>query len=597
MAEFSSLNALNCPNCGAPLEFTAGRSTVRCGFCGSQVERSHESPTSTDEGHVLRTVLIDGRIVVEQSSKARHFVIKMRGGHPVVIESGGQASAAATSMPPDRPASGGRVGCWVTLFILLVTLVPIGIAMFNTTQLGNVFKSIASGKLDEALTAVPTVNKNIRLSDSVTFAPSASDTPPGIVAFTTQFPVGGGERENRFVALSSTVPSLLWQSQPLDQDVYNAPLWAGDELVYALIKDRLLAFHRVDGSLAWDRPLPDQVSLNLCRDCVRLLGERLFTLSDDGTLQALDARTGAPLWDFRATQDSPRGLYLLGSHLAFMDRDEDNNGLLRAFDPASGEMLTVQPSCGARASWPHYADWTTPLYLSPDGSSFYLPVGVSELCIQRWDAADLTPDWDTPAPDLRFSDDTPPLVTEEALYLGAGQQLVALDAASGELRVLLDDADYEFVPLAVKGDALLVRAVRQRGTRRFELWLVDEAGGGEARWSLNLGQNPPVDPPDANTSIIDVDAPAWTWHAVPDGLAILSFERAKDDVSHAVRIETLDWQTGTSLSVKQVQLGVETSILSVPRWRAWERGWLWMSVEGSLMALDPVAGQITYRWP
>ncbi|MBN1887524.1 MAG: PQQ-like beta-propeller repeat protein [Thermoflexales bacterium] len=603
MAEFASLNALNCPNCGAPLEFAAGRSVVRCGFCGSHIERSQESPTPADGGHALRAGFVDGRLVVEQPSKARRFVIKMQAGQPVVIESGGPAGPVQTTLTPVQPEVGRRLGYLLVLFILLVTIVPISCAMLNTARVGSLFKSIASGQFGQALTAVPTLNKNIRLGGSATFAPSISDAPPDIVALSMQFPAGGGERENRLVALSSASPSLLWQSQSLGQDVYSAPLWASSEMVYALIKDHLLAFHRADGSLAWDCLLPDQVSLNICPNCVCLVGERIFTLSDDGTLQALDARTGAPLWDFRAIQDSPRGLYLLGPRLAFMDRDEDNHGLLRVFDPTSGEMLTAQPTC-VYSDWPEYADWTTPLYLEPSGSSFYLAFGSPQLCVQRWDAGKLTQDWNTPVSNLlRYDEDTPPLITKEALYAGAGQQLVALDAASGELRVLLDDADYEFVPLAVEGDGLLVRAVRQRGTRRFELWVVDKANGGEALWSFDLGQNLPIDPPDANTSIIDVDKPAWTWRAVPGGLAVLSFERAEDDASsrnggsHAVRIETLDWQTGVSLDVKQVRLGVETSILSVPGWMAWERGWLWMSVEGSLLALDPVAGAITYRWP
>ncbi len=42
-----------------------------------------------------------------------------------------------------------------------------------------------------------------------------------------------------------------------------------------------------DGSVAWETTLADQVSPYLCVDCVRLLGDHLFTLSDDGTAEIL----------------------------------------------------------------------------------------------------------------------------------------------------------------------------------------------------------------------------------------------------------------------------------------------------------------------
>jgi hypothetical protein len=192
-------------------------------------------------------------------------------------------------------------------------------------------------------------------------------------------------------------------------------------------------------------------------------------------------------------------------------------------------------------------------------------------------------------------------VSKETVYTGGDGQLLALSAATGELRALFaagdDKDDYEFVPLAMIGDDLLVRAVRQRGSTRFELWLVDGTGRDGVRWTFDLGKNPPLDPPDANTGIIDVDEPVWTWHLVPDGLMILRFKRADDDVSHAILFETVDLESGTSSGSKEISLDISTTILSAPDFTIWRQDTLWMSIEGKLLGFDATAGEIVYRWP
>jgi outer membrane protein assembly factor BamB len=484
----------------------------------------------------------------------------------------------------------------VLLFILILTLLIAGVALLNVPQVGRLLKSVLSGDLAGALTAVPTLNKRIRVGESGALVSSRSDASPDIVVLTTQYPLNGGEQERRLVALSGSEPKLLWQSPPLDRDTYRTPILANETLAYVLQEDRLLALHRTDGSAAWEATLADLVSPHLCVDCVRLQDDRLFTLSDDGTLRATDARTGAPVWEARAVQDSPRGLYVLGDRPAFVDRDENNKGLLRVFDPASGEMQTVQPTCPYGTSHIAYADWTTPLYLSPRGDSFYLVFGSPQVCAQRWDVESMALLWSIELPDNVHTYSSP-LVTQDTLYLGGNSEVLALNAATGELRTLLRDDDYEFVPLAMVEDSLLVRAVRQRGSERFAIWSVDTTSSDRIQWTFDLGRNPPLDPPDAHTSIIDVDEPVWTWHLLADELLILGFKRADDDVSHAMLLETLDLQTGASTRSKEVQLGVSTSILSAPEFTIWKQNTLWMSIEGQLLALDAASGEIVYRWP
>ncbi len=557
MARGHALDTLNCPKCGAPLDFATGQDTTRCAFCGSQVVRSRQDASAP--------LTIDFQVPMSAPQ--------------------GQVGSR----------SGARMAVLLVLFIACVTLVPIGLAMLNMAQVSHLIEALVSGDIDVAFTAVPTLNKRIRVGASAALVPSLVDAPPDIVALTTHYPLDEGEQEHRLVSLSSVKPTLLWQSETLGQDTYSVPILAHDEFVYVVEEMRLLALQRADGSTAWEAPLPDVVSLQICRECVRVLEGRLFTLSDDGTLLATDGRTGEPLWDFRAVQDSPRGLYVLGDRIAFIDQDEDNEGLLRLFDPASGEMQTLQPTC-ASDFHVDYADWTTPLYPAPDGVSFYIVFGIFQTCAQRWDVEDMTLLWSSKVPD-DFGHEEFLLVTEEAIYLERGIQVLKLDAETGASKVLVEDEAYDFVPLTMVNDHLLVRATRTRGSKRFEIWSVACRGDGVVNWTFDLGDNPPLDPPDAAHSIIDVDAPVWTWRVMADQLLLLRFRRAADDVSHALLMETLNVQTGISSGVREIPLGVSTTILSAPEFVLWQQDTAWMSIEGKLLGFDVVAGEIVYRWP
>jgi outer membrane protein assembly factor BamB len=609
MAGPGPLRALNCPNCGAPIDFPAHQSTVRCAFCSSVIDRSDDAPTSDDEGHALKINIVNGRVTVEQPrgqpSRARHFTIKMGGGQPMVIEDDiplhRPAVVHTTAAPPPATASraGGCVGWVLALVIGLAVLVPLGAALFSLPQASAMLRAIFSGDLDDALSVAPTLTTRIVVGRSGALVPAVSDAPPDVIMLTTQYPTTGGDGEQRLVAVSSASPGLLWNSAPLERNTYDAPIVANPDFVFTVSGARLLAIRRTDGSTAWEAPLEDQVSLSLCQGCVRLLGDRVFTLSDDGTLEAFDARTGQSLWDFQALQDSPRGLYVLDGRPAFMDEDEENDGVLRVFDPASGERHTVKPECVREdGSFSYTARWTTPLLMSPDGADFYLAFNSAPLCIQRWSAETLTQAWEArlPAGSI-FSSDSPRVVTPQALYLTIYQELIRVDAATGQVTTLINDGDYQPVPLAVHDDALVVLTIRTRGSTRFELWTLETASG-ERRWKYDLGQDPPLlDIPHGNTSIIDENRPVWTWHPAADGLRVLRFKRTADDVSHAILLETLDWQTGASGGRQEILLGISTIILSAPDLFGWQGDTLWMSIERQLLGFDTASGEIVYRWP
>lgn len=608
MPKMSSLNALNCPNCGAPLEFLENQWTIRCSFCGSHIARSEEVVTADERERVLRTSMIDGRVIDKGSSEPgstaiRSFVIKFRNGRPVVIaaeESSREDSVKQVVPPvtisiPSQAVSPGRTSCLSTVMGLFVVVMALGLVLFNFPQTGLMLRLLLAGDFDGAFKAAPSVGRMVHVRESAAFAPAAKGASPNLVVLTMQSFLDSNPQEYRLVEVNSADLTMLWQSPALGENVYRAPILVSDKFVYTLAQDRLLALSRSDGSLVWEARLADAVSLHVCADCVRLEGERLFALSDDGTLQAFDARGGGELWSFRANEDSPRGLYVLDGRPAFVDRDENNRGLLRLFDPASGEMQTLQPTC-SDGSREEYIDWTASLHLAPDGKSFYVLYDFAITCVQRWDAQTLQLLWSSTTPSSAFFGASP-LVTKDTFYYDGDSQIIALDVATGDWRTVIADEEYAFVPLTVAGDRLLVRATRERGTERFEIWAVDVAGGDGADWTFDLGKNEPLDPPDANQSIVHDNQSVWTWRIMSDDLVLVHFWCAEDDTSHAIRLETLDMQTGKSQGVREIPLKLSTPILSAPAFTLWRGDILWMSMEGTLMGLDVAAGEIVGRWP
>ncbi|MBN2003707.1 MAG: PQQ-binding-like beta-propeller repeat protein [Anaerolineae bacterium] len=609
MPKTSSLNALNCPNCGAPLEFMENQWTTRCNFCGSHVARSEEAVTPDEQERVLRTSMIDGRVIDRDSLgesvsvSSRSFVIKFRNGQPVVIAPGESARSNSTreAAPqvtvsiPSYTATPGRASCLSAVIGLVVVFIALGVILFSIPQTGQMLRLLVAGDFDGMLTAMPSVGRRIYVRESAAFAPAAKGVPPNLVVLTMQSPLDGNTQEYRLVEVSGADLTMLWQSPPLGDNVYRTPVLVNDEFVYTLAKDRLMALSRSDGSLAWEAQLADVVSSSVCADCVRLEGEHLFALSDDGTLQAFDALEGEELWSFRADQDSPRGLYILDGRPAFIDQDEKNHGLVRLFDPASGEMETAQPACSEGSST-DYLSWTSSLYLAPDGKSFYVFYDLFTTCVQRWDAKTVEKLWSS-SPPKAASMGPWPLVTKDALYFNGAHQIIAVDANTGDWRTVIDDDEYAFAPMTVVGNRLLVRATRERGSKRFEIWAVDESGDNGVDWTFDLDENEPFDPPDAAHSIIDDNQSVWTWRVRSGDLLLVHFWRAEDDISHAIRLETLDVKTGKRRGTREIPLKVSTSVLSAPAFTLWHGDILWIAMEGSLLGVDVEAGEIIGRWP
>ncbi len=621
MPDASSLRTMRCPNCGAPLDFTPGQSTTRCKFCDSVIEHSSDAMTADDHAHVISGSPASPASAGTPSASAgqgKRFVIKMRNGQPVVIETDGgfgtpmQMGSTAnpwqtnlgpgsvTSMPMTmaRPQRSSPWGCLVGVIIAAAVVIGIGGVVFATSPQAAAFvQQVLSGDVQQAIGTAGTIGARIVINRPGTIVPGANDGPPEALMLTTQYPAtSGSTSETRLVAVSTTTRKLLWQTAPLDAKLYDTPILANPAFVYILNNQKLMALKRTDGTVGWQATLADKMQTSLC-DCLRLAGTRLAALTDDGTLEVFDTATGRSQWKASAKAPAPRGLYVLGQRVAFMDRDAKNNGVLRAFDLATGKETTVQPACKGSDIGPAYADWTTPLWLSPKGSEFYMIFGTFATCVQRWDAQTLKMTWSAPPPDSAAGSGGSPnglltLFSADTLYLSEGSTVWAFALADGQARVAVSDPDHTFLLLTTHGSDLMVTAKSQRGTTKYAIWAVNAASG-QTHWTFDLGDNPPLEA----GGIIDDGTPVWLAQPASDGLRVIRFQSAADNKSYKILTDTLNWDSGESAGQKSAPLNLDTIILSAPDWTIWKNDTLWMVMNYQLLAFDVAQQKMVYQWP
>jgi outer membrane protein assembly factor BamB len=498
-------------------------------------------------------------------------------------------------MVTPQPQRSSRLGCLIAVVIMVALLALVPAIIFATSpQAGAFVQQLLSGQVQQALGTASTIGTRIVIGRSGTIVPGANDGPPEAIMLTTQYPASGGASQTRLVAVSTTTRKLLWQSAPLDAKLYDTPILATADLVFILNNQQLMALRRTDGTVGWQATLADKVSLNLC-DCLKLVGTKLAALSDDGTLEVFDTATGKSQWKARSKADSPRGLYVLGQRVAFMDSDAKNNGLLRAFDLQSGKETSVQPQCKSdNSDNTDFGNWTTHLMLSPKGTDFFVLFGSFAICVQRWDAQSLKMVWSSPLP-KDFSgnvDDLKPVFSDDTLYLAGGPAVLAFALDQGNGRIAFSDPDNNFNVLATHGGDVILEARRQRGSARYGIWAVNAASG-QSHWMFDLGENPPLDP----GGIIDDNQPMWVAQPAADGLRVLRFQSAADNKSYKLLVDTLNWESGQSAGQKSTPLNLDTIILTAPDWMTWKNDTLWMVMNYQLVTFDAAQNKIVYQWP
>jgi large subunit ribosomal protein L7/L12 len=622
---------LTCPACGAPLEFDGKSAIVRCKFCrnvsivpgfqpsraaapdlalaeirrlaesgdkieairryreaygvglkeakqavealqaGRLAERA-EDPSALESADLdkvlseIRTLLESGnKIEAIRKYREAYDVSLTRAKYAVEqIEAGREITFQGPAVR-ERPVeqTGSRLSCAIGTGILLLI---VGIVVFALAQPGGPF--------------VPRLLPN----GPAALLPSEGDAPPDVVA-TLYNP---DEKYHVIGRIDSIHGKLLWKSDPLPESGTMGAIVQGDDLVFVAHGTDLVAFHKTDGSPAWQAPMSDMVYIE---DSLAFSDGRVIAMGLDQMLQVYDAATGRLLWR-RQIGGYDRVIRQIDGSLLSIDYVDDANHFGMIFlDPADGSVQrTLTPRC---RSDDHSSDSINPnsglMYDQTEGV-FYLIYGFFTGCIQRVDAASGRAAWETTNDDaFSFSPDGfHPLNTRTALYFGSGNRLVAVDKSGGEVKILLDDKDYEFLPLVVDGDLLIVRARRARGTERFELWGVDRASG-KRTWQIDLGKAKPLDPPNNLVGLVDSDDHGWTWRLVPGGLALIEFQAEPNQVV----LKTIDTAKGNTLDEKTLPLKkVSGDFYLVPKLIGWQGQTAFFNVEISLYVIDISTGKI-----
>ncbi|HWQ12704.1 MAG TPA: PQQ-binding-like beta-propeller repeat protein [Roseiflexaceae bacterium] len=410
--------------------------------------------------------------------------------------------------------------------------------------------------------------------------PLDSDTATPDVLLTVQRSVDG-RTTYTLAYLQGDSRTVRWESQPLSERSYERRIAVGPQHIYLADGTRLLALARRDGARAWERTLSDTI-LNVCRDCLQLVGGSLIALTQDGVLQAFDASGGRPAWSVRLNE-TPRQLVALGDAVGVLDYATPGGGgaTLLLFTPDGRRLRPADSACPGRN--PEY--FQRPgiydrLYPDVRGEAVYLVVDGSEGCVIRVGPGGAA-DWTTPTAStaLESWSDGELLMTPEALFAGEDHALVSLDARTGALRQVVQSDDYELTPLAARDGVLVVEAIRTRGSRRAELWGVDIAGG-QRRWGhVLLGQD---------RFVSDMDGGDWAGQLVPGGFALIQAPQGAEQL----QIDILRLTDGAPLASATLPRENSASWEGV----AWTDRVAWVTFDRTYV-VDLASATLRYAWP
>ena len=638
--------SLNCPNCGAPLDFDGTSAVVRCKFCRNVSLLPGVLPgQSTAPASALEEIrkmagggnLVDAIQHYQQTygvdvTEAKNAIDALQAGRLVTPTAAGTRPAEELTKALQEVqrllADGNKIGAikiYRENYDVSLTRAKYAIEQIeggNSLRPESGFQTPSAPyqpKQTSAPWAAPARKGRKWLGCSVTLAILV--LVGGIIAFVlfqigvnpfvphyypngpvTLIPSAGAAAPNfavglfdsnkdvRFIGLlDGTTAKLSWHAAPLSGDGYVDALAAGPDLVYAANASILLAYRKSDGSLAWQVQMPDK--LNYGTSTLLVAGAVVITDNADQTIQAYNAATGAQVWNKRLT-GYDRSLRLMGSSLVVVDYTDSNNdyGLL-FINPATGaQQNVITPTCTYN-DYDSNIDPDSGLVYDQAGNALFLVFDSSYGCVQRLDLASGQIAWSTNSKDgYSFSSDGfQSLMTASSLYFSDGDNtILAVDKSTGEIKPLLTNPDYNLLPLAMVGDKLIVRARRTRGTEKFELWGVNAASG-ESAWQMDMQGASPIDPPNEMSGLVDNNDFGWTWKLAPTGLVVITFRGEPNQLT----LETFNPADGTSLGKQTVPLKtISGDFYSIPAVIGWQGNLLYLDIESNIYSLDVSTGHL-----
>ena len=620
----SSVVKLTCPACGAPLDFDGSSTVVHCKFCQNVaiIPQTGQAPApqkavsevleAIKNGDKLEAIKHFRAVYGADFQDAKSAVEAMMEFQPVdvsgfsgemkaLVDSGNKIEAIKryrekydVSMTVARDAidrlAGGRGFQTVQVSRTTVQAVPAN-KKVNDPPKGN--------RLAIALAVI------LFIGGILVFV--MSQTGGGL------FPVRLYAAEpSRLIQMDGAAPELVSLFYAPDADTRSLGLLGADgkmrwktealpgsgnvdgvvtdaQNAYAASGMELFAWNKLDGNLLWKTAMTDKVYPS--KSTMMIWKNDIFVWGMDDILQAYSTSDGSQLWT-RQMKGADRNIRSIDGAVVVLDYgQEDSEFHVYYLDPATGnEKFSFLPSCQLDQYQNETLNFEYGLVFDEPSDALYLIYDTSN-CIQRVSLKDGSLIWQTQdEKDFSFSfGGFNHLEDSAAIYLESENRLLAVDKNTGVIKTLLNDESYNFVPLALNGNALLVRAGRTRGSQRFALWLIDK-GSGEKLWQLDLQTTQPVE---TMSGLVDKEEPAWTWHASAGGLILVNFKAEP----HQIILQTLDWQTGKSSSEKTVALkDVIGDFYSVPNVIGWHDDVFYSEIDGKIYALDVLTGKFVFKF-
>ena len=631
---------LNCPTCGAPLDFDGNNSVIRCKFCGNRSfvegakpDQASKSSSTVDE---IRQLLSSGNLEGAISHYHTQYGVDLEEANDAIEAI--QAGHYATPF-----VNGSHTPAELTQALQQIQNLLSG---GNKLEAIKLYRETFDSSMARALEAIKSLEDGKELKIENDYETYENLTPPlsmppyppqksnkkgcrtssivlvvvlilGIAGFIlatknglflphyyayspeilisgspdTQPQIAGlfydSGADARFIGLVNTgTKRLLWKTAPFNGDGFVSNLVDSSDLIYAANEDNLLAYNKSDGGLAWQTVMPD--ALNYSGNNLIVDSGRVITFNADQSIQAYNAETGGLVWSKRLSGYS-NNILMTDHSLVVVDfTDTNNNYGLFFLDPITGNQQDIlTPICSVNG-YDNTLESDSVLFLDKADQVLYLIF--TEGCIQKLDLSTREIVWDSKNTDY-FSSSLEPnnyLLTESNLYFGDDGDLLSVAKSTGEIKKISQNADYNVYPLDISKGVLILRADRTRGTSRSELWGVDSSTGQQI-WQKTMQDASPIDPPNEMSGFIDDSDFGWTLKLTSQGLARIVF---KGEPSLLV-LEIIDPKDGNVKTSQTLKIkGTSGDFYDIPLVLGWQKDVAYLIIDTGFYTLDVTSGEL-----